>query len=280
MERSIEPQDLALASLRRAIDETIALGYVEVARDLEAVAMRFGGVPGARYTVQLCATTLLIGDQPAKLTGRELELCCALATFRNGASTEVLAALIYPDLEREIAVNRLKVTVHRVRDRVGADFILSQSDGYRFGLGVEIDLQKFEDIIRAAGRRTTLSQEQRDSLATIILSVRGRRNAPVWRWEWWQPTEGLMEVMALSCARMLADDALRRGEPGDAIDLAQQITALDPCNEQAHEIAITAHLAAGQRSEALAAFRHFEAVLARDLQVAPPAYLQKLVLAI
>lgn len=280
MEYRIEPQDLVLATLRRAINETIAIGYLEVARDLEAVATRLGGSPAARYTVQLCATTLFIDDRPAKLPGRELEFCCALATFRNGASTEALAGLIYPELDRETAANRLKVTVHRVRDRVGADFIISQADGYRFGLGVQIDLQQFEDLIRTAGRESTLSAQQRAALQEIVLSVRGRRNAPVWRWEWWQPTEGLMEVMALSCARMLADDAFGRGVPGEAIDLAQQITALDPCNEQAHEIAITAHLAAGQRSEALAAFRHYEAVLARDLQVAPPVHLQKLVLAI
>jgi DNA-binding SARP family transcriptional activator len=75
----------------------------------------------------------------------------------------------------------------------------------------------------------------------------------------------------------LARDALRRGEPDDAIAGAREMIVDDACDEAAREVVIRAYLAKGDRASALREYRQLRDNLWKDLEVRPSRDLVALV---
>jgi len=75
----------------------------------------------------------------------------------------------------------------------------------------------------------------------------------------------------------LATDALGRSGPQDALALAHEMIAYDPCDEPAREIAIRAYLQLGDRAAALRHFRQYRDTLQSELQCEPSSSLLELV---
>ncbi|MBC5815563.1 MAG: hypothetical protein GIW97_03385 [Candidatus Eremiobacteraeota bacterium] len=274
--RTADPRPLASESLRRAIFETAALGYDDIARSLELLLARVNEAPAAEIRVEICGGRVLVGGLAANLTNRELEICLAIATHHRPVPGETLAAVVYPDLDLDAALNRVKVYVHRVREKIAPDFILCERDGYCFRNGICIDLCEYEELLRLLELRPFLGAGDRAQLSRILQSLHGRRNAPVWRWEWFSTIEQYIASIASRTASVLASDAFERNATAELLDLARAILDRDPCDEQAREIAIKAHLAAGRPAAAQTEFNHYKQALARDLDAQPSAHLQKL----
>ena len=258
---TVDPGPRASAALRRAIERLLA--SVEKA-------------PQAHIRVEVCSSQVLVDHTAAKLSNRELEICLAIAVFHRPVSGETLAGLIFPDLDCDAALNRIKVYVHRVREKIAADFILCNRDGYCFRDGVTIDLDEFEETVHLLERCAFLSQEDRQRLHAVLNRLHGRRSASASRWDWFRVTERTIETVASRAAGLLSADAFERNAIAELLDLARLILQNDPCDEQAREIAIKAHLAAGRPTQAMSEFRHYEAFLARDLQATPSPHLRKL----
>ena len=268
---------MAAETLRRAIRETFGLGCTDIARSLEDVLSRFDPQSAAGIRVELCTGQVLRDGSIVKLSNRELELCLALAVHRRPVPGETLGELLYPDLEAGAAANRLKVYLHRVREKMAQPFISCARDGYHLCESVSVDLWEIESTVHALEQRAFLLEADRKTLLTTIDRLHSRRNAPVWRWEWFDATEQIMAALATKAANILSEEAFERNATAELLDLATRITKYDPCDERAREIAIRAHLGAGRRHEAVAEYKHYEAVLARDLNAMPSAYLRSLV---
>lgn len=275
----LDPRPTAAESLRRAIRETAALGHHGISQELQGLLDRVNAEPERTVSIEVCSGTVIVRGVPVKLSNRELELCLALATHSRPVPGELLAELLYPGLPADTALGRIKVYLHRVREKTSSDFIICDRDGYRFNAFVRIDLSEFEEIMHLLERRAFLSDEDRQTLVAILDRLHGRRNAPVWRWEWFGAIEQQISSIASRAAGVLSADAFERNATNELLDLARRISQRDPCDEQAREIAIKAHLAAGRDNEARAEYKHYEAVLARDLAMEPSAYLRNLVLA-
>lgn len=271
-----DPRSLAVESLGRAISEVSALGYGNLAKSLEVLLIRVQQAPGATIRIELCAGHVLVDGVAANLTNRELEICLAIAAHQRPVPGETLAQVIAPDLDPEAALNRVKVYVHRVREKIAPDFILSERDGYRFRDGVVIDLSEYDDMLQLFERRVFLSPQDRTRLGGILQSLHGRRNAPVWRWEWFDRIELQIASMASRTASILSTDAFERNATCELLALARTLLHRDPCDEQAREIAIKAHLAAGRPAAAQTEFNHYKEALALDLRAEPSAHLRKL----
>ncbi|GAC1393265.1 MAG: hypothetical protein NVSMB31_12450 [Vulcanimicrobiaceae bacterium] len=277
MERCfVDPRPQAAETLRRAMNETFALGFPDVSRSLETLLARFNAAPVADLRIEICSGNVSVNGLPVRLSNRELELCFALAVHLRPMPGEMLAEVIYPELELEAALNRIKVYVHRVREKIAPDFIICDRDGYRFRDGLTIDLSEIEEQVRLLERRAFLVEQDRETLMAIIERLLGRRNAPVWRWEWFAIVEQRFVCIASRAAAVLSADAFERNATGDLLELSRCMLAYDPCNEQAREIAIKAHLAAGRLSDAVVEFKSYEAAMARDLCAQPSAHLREL----
>lgn len=271
-----DPRLQAVATLRRAIGETFALGYHDVARGIEALLAAVDADPGTAARIDVAAGQVTIGGRPVTLSNRELELCLALGVHHNPLPSETLADLIFPDLDIEAALNRIKVYVHRVREKIAPDFISCSRFGYALRAGVTTDLREYGDLLALLRPQPFLTDENRKALRRIVASTYATRNAPAWRWQWFAPVEQRIANVASQAAARLAADAFERKATAELLDLAQIIARHDPCDEQGREIAIKAYLAAGKPHEALAEFKRYSAALQRDLGGTPSAQLREL----
>ena len=96
-------------------------------------------------------------------------------------------------------------------------------------------------------------------------------------WEWFEPTERHIGELRLEVAMRLATDALARDGAQDALGLAHEMIAYDPCDEPAREIAIRAYLLLGDRPAAMRHFRQYRETLQSELQCDPSPALVALV---
>jgi two-component SAPR family response regulator len=70
---------------------------------------------------------------------------------------------------------------------------------------------------------------------------------------------------------------LSRGWSGPAVAVAQIVVGADPLRESAQSLLIQAHLAEGNRAQALLQYRRYEAELVRELGLEPASELTRLV---
>lgn len=271
-----DPRPHAVASLRQAIAQTGALGYGDLAQSLQALLERFTAGSGPHIRIEVAAGRVTSGGRPLDLTNRELELCIALAVHHRPVPSERLAGLLFPDQPLVAGQNPLKVYVHRVREKVAADFISCSRSGYQLRADVLIDLDEFGGMLALLETRPFLNDDDRAALRRIVTQAYGFREAPVWRWQWFGSIEPRIAELASKAAARLASDAFERCATAELLELAQFIVRCDPCDEQGREIAIKAHLAAGRRREAIAEFQRYEVALQAELGSSPSAHLREL----
>lgn len=258
------------------MDEVHALGYADISKNLESLLAQISDRPHSDARIELCAARVVVDGRPVHLTNRELEICFAIAAHNRPVPGETLAALMFPAQDYAASLNCIKVYVHRVRDKIAADFIVCERNGYRFRSDVRIDLEEFEGVVQLLERQPFLTKPDLDTLHAALAGLCALRNAPVWRWDWFESTQAKIEKIVARAAATLAAEAFARNATAELLDLSRLILNNNPCDEQAREIAIKAHLAAGNPADAICEFRQYEAHLARDLQATPSPHIRKL----
>ena len=82
--------------------------------------------------------------------------------------------------------------------------------------------------------------------------------------------ERLRTVFARAC-ECLADTYIRNGEPSIAVDVAREVVSAQPFRETGYQMLMRAHVAAGNRAEALWVYEHCRKIISEELGVAPSA---------
>src|SRR6185437_5156945 len=182
------------------------------------------------------------------LSERELALLIALALRRETVPRARLADLLWPELDEYAARNSLSVCLHRLRQHLGNDqAIVRTKEGYALHDDVRVDLWEIDRAVSILRSRPALADSERKLLESLYEKLRFRRPERMAQWEWFEPTERRINELRLEVAHRLASDALSHGNARRALQLAEEMIGYDPCDEAARQIAITAHLASGDR---------------------------------
>jgi DNA-binding SARP family transcriptional activator len=212
------------------------------------------------------------------LSERELALLVALALRRETVPRARLADLLWPELDEYAARNSLSVCLHRLRQHLGNDqAILRTKDGYALHDDVRVDLWEIDRAVSILRSRPALADSERTLLESLYEKVRSRRPERMAQWEWFEPTERRIGELRLEVAHRLASDALSHGNARHALKLAEDMIGYDPCDEAARQIAITAHLAMGDRGAAMRQYRQYRDTLLAELQCEPSDSIKRLV---
>ena len=212
------------------------------------------------------------------LSERELALLVALSLRREVVPRTRLADLLWPELDEYAARNALSVCLHRLRQHIGnEEAIVRSKDGYALHDDVRVDLWDIDRAVAALRARPALSENERRVLASMYEKLRARRPDRMLQWEWFEATERHISELRLEVAGRLAKDALSHSDPHRALQLAEEMIGYDPCDEVARQLAITAHLATGDRGAALRQYRQYRDILAAELQVEPSNEIKHLV---
>lgn len=261
----------ALAALARGEEAGFLAPFVRRYRPAAAA-------PRAGLLVELVTGRVLRDGRPVTLAEREHALLVAVAMRPEALARERLTDMLWPDLGESAARNAFHVCLHRLKSRLGDDnAVVRTREGYRLGTEVRVDLWEIDRTVaplRAAG---ALDARQSEVLRALYDGLRASRPAKFEGWEWFEPTERHLRELRCEVAQALAKAALDAGHIQDALGLAHEMIAYDPCDEPAREIAIRAYLASGDRAAALRHFRQYRDTLEAELQCEPSEALATLV---
>jgi len=202
-------------------------------------------------------------------------LLAALSIDQREVARDVLCDRLWPDMPLESARNALKMCVRRTRQQLGAaEAIVSIKGAYALGEGMQVDLHRLTSL------RATIARKPFSGNLVTIERVFDRlkcgRPAAFLAWAWFEETERSLQAATREIGEALARDALQRDDHLRALEIGRFLTVLDPFDEAAREMTISAHLAARHRGAALIEYRQYRKVLKDELAVEPSAVLHQL----
>lgn len=222
------------------------------ARNAEGTAV---GVAAHRHVIALLA---LLAGAPSEESGRSK-----------------LVGLLWPDSTERAARNRLNTYVHRIRDQLGRDVLLSVGDRLRLNRDVvDCDVWRFEEALEAKRYARAVELYDGPLLDGFVLS-----GSPAF--EQWADRESERLARAYRAAlSTLAEEAEGRGEFNVASSWWQELAWEDPYDSRIAIRLMHALRAAGNPAAAVRAGRAHVAHLGEELGVEPTADLRELIVAL
>jgi DNA-binding SARP family transcriptional activator len=169
----------------------------------------------------------------------------------------------------------LRALISKLRTKLAivgaAEAIVHRDNGYtlRLPAGTWFDLDAAAEMIH---RAEILQPQDPAAACGWALGARAVASRPVLpgeEGEWLDTIRQRLVEIRLRSLECLGEIWISRGDPSLATRDAAEAIAVDPYRETAHRLLIRAHLAAGDRGAAVAAFEACRATLAMDLGVKP-----------
>lgn len=226
---------------------------------LGCVTLRLGGreIPRDAWTVR---------------SGRSLLLLLLITPGHELARERALETL-WPHLPRDSARNACSKALNGVRRAltwsVGAGPVLladRERISLRSDLPIRIDAESFERGVLAAASGVT---DRRAALRTALTLYRGDLLATEVDSDWADERRERLRRLRRRAALDLAALDLDAGTPLAAIGELVALLRSDETDEAVHRALIRAHLAGGQRDQALLQYQRCVGVLRRELATAP-----------
>ncbi len=249
-----------LASLQRLIEESTLLQGMRVLR------------------VSIVDGSVTRGHTALPVRAREFEILALLALSSTALSVEDICDAVWPEADSEAALASLRMSVHRLRKQLGdSDAIPRVPQGYRAGAVVACDIVEAERTIAACGRFVALGEYERARLRELFEVFTAPALSACSRFAWYDRIETRIAGIRHSLGVVLGRDALDRGAPDAAIELAEALLTVDAYDEPAIELLVRALDAAGERAEAVRRFRKYADRLKLDYGVDTTVQLSQLI---
>ncbi|MDQ7828768.1 MAG: BTAD domain-containing putative transcriptional regulator [Armatimonadota bacterium] len=184
---------------------------------------------------------------------------------------------LWPDLDPRVADRDFKVALHalwyalepRRRPRQPSRFVRRVGEGYQVTReGVWVDADAMEAYVAAAAQQTARDPAAARAAYRAALDLYGGDYLPDRRYDDWATAEReRLQTLALGAMAALAGLLLDE-QPRESLRLAGRMLAIDPAWEEAYRIAMRAHLATGNRVQALRSYERCVAAL-RELGLEP-----------
>jgi DNA-binding SARP family transcriptional activator len=231
---------------------------------------------GREIRVDVLLQKLFVRGNEVTLGEKETALAIALARESRAYSASELCEELWPALDETAARDALNSCLYRMRRRLGKHAVGFGKEGYALAPQVRVDLREIERWHLAMQRLESLDNVDRSMFSTLAARLRLVKTPQGAAWEFLDPVLARMREIHLDITRRLAEDALEQQRYDVALAMTREMLGTDRCDEKAREIAIRAHLAAGDRAAAVAEYRAYERVLWDDLQMKPSPSLLEL----
>ena len=228
-------------------------------------------LPHAPIQVDIISGRVFKSGCPVPVSRAELAVVILLALKEYGLSGEELGDALYPDADACDGLNAVKVTIFRVRRRIGIpNTVRFRSGRYSLGEPVEVELRRIERSLRRWRTTAIFDSADRDALERLRLRLIPSRPPFMQNWTWFQSTERWLRELYREVTTLIARDALRTDRLERAIELAGDLAETDPLDEAAAEIGIRGFLRLGDRTSALVAYHRYAVNIRRELSLSPP----------
>jgi DNA-binding SARP family transcriptional activator len=201
-----------------------------------------------------------------RLRSQTQELLAYLALHKEGATTDELVALLWPDVDIENARARVHRAVSEARSQLGNVIVRA---GERYVLdrnAVAVDLDKFQALLARADARGDVDREQ--LLERALAYVRGEPLGGT-DYSWAAGDVRHLRAKVVELLHDLGNLRLDKNNAAGALAAAEQALALDACNESAHRLAMRAESALRLREAITARYEHLSHELDAQFGLAP-----------
>lgn len=220
---------------------------------------------------------------PARWSSRKARELLKILVSRRGApvNRETLMDLLWPDDDPLVLANRLSVALSTVRRALDpgrtlapGDLISTAFDAVSLNLEVvDVDVEHLLEGTRVVLGRHQASDGGRTGSATSLAAElldrhRGEALPDEPHAEWAVPIRGEVHLAITSLARLVAEDAARRGHHLRLVEAHRRILDIDPYDEIAHLGLTSAYRAMGAHGQAAAAY---DAYVRRMAELGVPA---------
>jgi DNA-binding SARP family transcriptional activator len=210
--------------------------------------------------------------EPLTLSKSSQRVLALLALRSRPVHRFFLAGSLWPDALEERAAANLRSALWRL-GLTGYRAVDTTAGWARLSPGVRVDARDAEAIAHAIlrGHGELPSSSVETAVGCLSLEL-----LPAWDEDWLQLEQERFRQVRLHALEALCAQLAAAGKFGHAAEAGLAAVAADPLRESAHRALITAFLAEGNRAEALRQYRLFQALLLRELGVAPSRLLEAL----
>jgi DNA-binding SARP family transcriptional activator len=207
--------------------------------------------------------TLLRGTEEIVLPMSAQRLVAFLALRDRALSRAYLAGMLWPDCPAERSLADLRMALWRANH---SGVPLVAGTGLRLCLhsDVRVDVRMLVDLARGGAARRSVSELPGISWWQLSLDL-----LPDWYDDWLVDDREGVRQLRLHALEHLTAELSVTGRHAEAIQAALAAVRVEPLRETAHAALIRAHLAEGNRSEAVRQYNRCCDILARELGVEP-----------
>jgi DNA-binding SARP family transcriptional activator/Flp pilus assembly protein TadD len=224
--------------------------------------------------VWLDGKQITIGDWQTR-TARDLFFL--LLAHPEGMTKEAIGVEIWPDADPGQLKTRFKNAIYRVRRALGQDVIQFGEDhvySFNWTMDYKYDAQAFEHTVEQAERETRVPKKM--SLYESALGLYSGEFLPGLDQEWVAPLREHMRQLHAGTMLHVAQYHLEHQEFRNALQWSAQLLEQDPCQEEAHRLAMQAYAGLGNRSGVARQFQLCREALWEQIQVPPSPQTQSL----
>jgi DNA-binding SARP family transcriptional activator len=251
--------ELGVTASQSPPDESVAPVAARAGADAQAAK---------RLTIELVMGRVVRDGVPVQLSDKEFELLALLGFSRTPLTRDRIGEALWDHLDPEEWPNNLKVTLSRLRAKLGVrDAVVLGGGEYRLSRSIEVDLPRAESLVRqsSSGELDDAKRGELQRILAALAGVPGRYE----RFAWAHALTARLTDLVVTAGAVLAADAFARKEYDDALGYAAEIRQVDPFSEIACEMTIRTLLAQGDLDAARRELRRYTAVLANELGMPP-----------
>lgn len=213
-------------------------------------------------------------DALPNLTGGSQRLLAFLALRERSVTRTAAAGSLWPEASEDHAHASLRSAISRLTLIAHQAIVVSHND-VRLADHVTVDIRESRALAHRLlnpgepGRDGDLSDRAITALSADLL--------PDWYDDWAVVEAEDWRQLRLHALDALTERLIASGRYADATSAALAAVKAEPLRETSHAALISAHLAEGNRAEALAAFERYRALLRAELGQEPSLRLQALI---
>jgi DNA-binding SARP family transcriptional activator len=198
-----------------------------------------------------------VGDSAQKLI--------ALLALRGQRDRAFVAGTLWPDCTEPQAQANLRATLSRLRRRDRLDVVDASGGTLRLQPFLSVDVHDLVHLVSVVLSESEYSWWQAVRLLT------GDQLLPGWYDDWILNHREQLRQLCLHALEAIADQQHGKGNYSAAVQAGLASVAIEPLRESAHRQIIRAHLAAGNRAEAMRQFGLLRKLLLEEVGAEPSA---------
>jgi LuxR family transcriptional regulator, maltose regulon positive regulatory protein len=198
------------------------------------------------------------------------EIFFYLLAQRTPLKKASIALALWPDHSQKSINIMWKISLHRIRKYAGRSVVVRDEDGsYHFNRSLDYvcDAENFTRLVEQAEAEEDASA--RVNLCRAAIDSYSGEYLPDFDADWVLVERRLHQERFYRACLLLAKDLLDSDDPHGCLALCRRVLESDPCREEAHLLAMRAHLAGRDRVGAARQFESCQQVLDEQLQITP-----------